>query len=122
MQSRESNHKLTTGGCQCGAKRYAFTGKWRAAEICHSRMCQKAFGNWGAAFVEVSIANLRWQGESPDAFRSSPPVQRLFCRHCGTPMGMHEDGDDFVDIAVGTLDDPSDVAFTRQIGIESRLL
>ena len=121
MQSSESNTILITGGCQCGAKRYAFTGKWRLAEICHCRMCQKAFGNWGAAFVEVRLANFRWQSESPDVFRSSPPVQRLFCRHCGTPLGMQEDGDDNIDVAAGTLDDPSVVAFSRQIGIESRL-
>ena len=121
MQNNESKHLLTTGGCQCGAKRYAFTGKWRGAEICHCRMCQKAFGNWGAAFIEVPFANLRWQSESPDVFRSSLPVQRLFCRLCGTPLGMQEDGDDTIDIAAGTLDDPSGVVFSRQIGIECRL-
>ena len=121
MQAKVLNTQLTTGGCQCGAKRYIFTGNWRSAEICHCRMCQKAFGNWGAALVEVEIAHFTWQGEKPDAYRSSAPVQRLFCRHCGTPLGMQEDGDDFIDIAVGTLDDPSKVKFTRQIGVESRM-
>ena len=84
-------------------------------------MCQKAFGNWCAAFVEVSFANLRWQGESPDVFRSSSRVQSLFCRHCGTPLGMQEDGDDTIDIAAASLDDPSSVVFSRQIGIGGRL-
>ena len=121
MQNFESHPKSTIGGCQCGAKRYAFTGHWRAAEICHCRMCQKAFGNWGAAFVEVALANLSWRGEKPDIFHSSAPVQRFFCRHCGTPLGMQEDGDGHINLAAGTLDDPSSITFTRQIGIESRL-
>ena len=34
---------------------------------------------------------------------------------------MQEDGNDTIDVAAGTLDDPSVVAFSRQIGIESRL-
>ena len=34
---------------------------------------------------------------------------------------MQEDGDDFVDLAVGTLDDPRAVTFARQIGVESRM-
>ncbi len=33
---------------------------------------------------------------------------------------MQEDGDGFIDIAAGTLDDPSGLTFTRQIGVESR--
>jgi len=109
-----------SGGCQCGTVRYRFSGAPTAAEICHCRMCQKAFGNWGAAFIEVPLTRFEWTGEQPATFRSSPPVQRGFCEKCGTPMFMLEDGDTFIDVAAGTLDDPSGLAFTRQIGVESR--
>lgn len=34
---------------------------------------------------------------------------------------MQEQGDDFIDLAAGTLDDPSGIIFTRQVGVESRL-
>jgi len=111
----------TTGGCQCGALRYEFQGAPRAAEICHCRMCQKAFGNWGAAFIEVPLANFNWIKEKPATFHSSARVARGFCAKCGTPLSMYEAGEDFIDLAAGTLDDPSGITFTRQIGIESRL-
>ena len=109
------------GGCQCGAKRYSFSGPPQAAEICHCRMCQKAFGNWGAALIEIPLPVFQWTNEPPSAFRSSPPVRRFFCEKCGTPLGMQEDGDAFIDLAAATLDDPAHLNFTRQIGIESRL-
>ena len=108
------------GGCQCGAVRYRFSDSPKAAEICHCRMCQKAFGNWGAAFIEVPLTLFEWTRDEPATFRSSPFVQRGFCKMCGTPLFRLEDGDTFIDIAAGTLDDPSGLTFTRQIGVESR--
>ena len=34
-----------TGGCQCGAIRYALEDSPEAVAICHCRMCQKAVGS-----------------------------------------------------------------------------
>ena len=84
-------------------------------------MCQKAFGNWGAAFIEVPLKRFRWTKASPGTFQSSARVTRSFCPKCGTPLAMQEQDDDFIDLAAGTLDDPSDIVFTRQVGVESRL-
>jgi hypothetical protein len=84
-------------------------------------MCQKAFGNWGAAFIEVPLAHFTWTRAEPAHFHSSERVARSFCPKCGTPLAMQEAGDDFIDLAAGTLDDPATITFTRQVGIESRL-
>lgn len=110
-----------SGGCQCGAVRYRITGSLGRAGICHCRMCQKAFGSWGAALVTVPIANLTWTRKKPDEFRSSPVVARGFCSGCGTPLFMLEDGYDYYDIAIGTLDAPEAAPPTEQVGIESKL-
>jgi hypothetical protein len=110
-----------TGGCQCGAVRYRIVGPLGKAGICHCRMCQKAFGNFGAALVSVSGADLQWTRGTAATFRSSSIVDRGFCSRCGTPLYMHEDGDDNYEIAIGTLDNPNLIGpMTEQSGIESK--
>jgi hypothetical protein len=111
-----------SGGCQCGAVRYAFTGDFGTAGICHCRMCQKAFGSWGAALVSVPFDQFGWTRGKPSVFRSSAIVARGFCAACGTPLYMREDGDSNIELAIGTLDQPNDIThLVEQSGIESRV-
>lgn len=111
----------TSGGCQCGAVRYQITGPLGQADICHCRMCQKAFGSWGAALLRVDLRQFKWTRAAPALFNSSATVDRGFCKNCGTPLFMFEVGDHSIDLAVGTLDDPNEVVITSQIGVESKL-
>ena len=116
------HNKYSSGGCQCGALRYTIAGALGDASICHCRMCQKAFGNWGAALVSVPNESFKWTRGQPGEFRSSAIVIRGFCKDCGTPLFMREDGDTNIEIAVGTLDDPNAIApMTRQSAVESRV-
>ena len=111
-----------SGGCQCGAIRFRVTGPLGKAGICHCRMCQKAFGSWGAALVSVSAENLSWTRGQPAGFRSSAIVERGFCANCGTPLYMREDGDDNFELAIGAFDEPSRVGpLTEQVGVEGRV-
>jgi hypothetical protein len=111
-----------TGGCQCGAVRYAYTGSLGAPTLCHCRMCQKAFGSFGAVLVDMSFSEFTWTRGAPSVFRSSSIVSRGFCRDCGTPLFMRDDGDPEIEIAVGTLDKPEEVPqFRKQSAIESKL-
>ncbi len=111
-----------SGGCQCGAVRYHITGNLGKAGICHCRMCQKAYGSWGAALVSVVAKNLAWTRGKPAEFRSSAIVARGFCKACGTPLYMREDGDENIEISIGSLDEPNRIApLTEQSGVESRV-
>jgi hypothetical protein len=116
-----NSDETMSGGCQCGAVRYRFTGQPGGASICHCRMCQKAFGSIGAPLVSLSADGFEWTRGTPAEFRSSPPVARGFCAKCGTPLYMREDGDAHYEIAIGTLDDPNRTPPTRQVGVESEL-
>ena len=111
-----------SGGCQCGAVRYRIHGALGKAGICHCRMCQKAFGNFGAALVSTAADELQWTRGTATEFRSSAIVARGFCAVCGTPLYMREDGDSNYEMAIGTLDDPNAVgAMAEQSGVESKL-
>jgi hypothetical protein len=111
-----------SGGCQCGAVRFHIDGPLGKASICHCRMCQKAFGSWGAALVSVPVDNFRWTRGAPSEFRSSSVVARGFCAACGTPLYMREDGDPNIELAIGSFDDPNRVGpLIEQSGVESRV-
>ncbi|MGH8597615.1 MAG: GFA family protein [Gammaproteobacteria bacterium] len=114
-------NKTYSGGCQCGAVRYRISGEFGRSGICHCRMCQKAFGSWGAALVTIPATSLAWTRGTPSIFRSSSIVARGFCKDCGTPLYMREDGHPDYDLAIGTLDDPNVSAPIEQVGIESKL-
>ncbi len=74
-----------------------------------------------AALVSVPHDSFRWTRGTPGLFRSSAVVDRGFCPACGTPLSMQEDGDDHIEIAIGSLDEPELAPPTSQVGIESRL-
>ena len=111
-----------TGGCQCGAVRYALYAEPTEGSICHCRMCQKAVGNLFAAFTGVRRRDFAWTRGAPGIFRSSNVVERGFCRDCGTPLSFAYAENDRISVTVGSLDRPAGIAIEEQIGIESRLL
>jgi hypothetical protein len=114
---------MFSGGCQCGKVRFRISGELGKAGICHCRMCQKAFGNFGAALVTVPAARVLWTRGRAGEFRSSAIVARGFCASCGTPLYMREDGDENYEIAIGSLDNPNAVGpMIDQAGIESKLV
>lgn len=109
-----------TGGCQCGAVRYALLARPEST-VCHCRMCQKAVGGPFAALCKVKLADLVFTRASPARFRSSTAAERLFCAACGTPLGFHYLGGEAIEVTTGSLDTPASVPPTRQFGIEARL-
>lgn len=110
-----------TGGCQCGAVRYALHAEPYNAHVCHCRMCQKAFGSVFAPLANVKREDFAWTRGAPAHFRSSEAVQRGFCRDCGTPLTYDVIGDDHITISIGSLDDPGRVPPQMQYGIEGRV-
>jgi hypothetical protein len=56
---------VLTGGCQCGAVRYALYTEPTSADICHCRMCQKAVGNLFMAVAGVPEDQLVWTKGAP---------------------------------------------------------
>lgn len=112
---------VLTGGCQCGAVRYALYAEPTGASICHCRMCQKAVGNYFAAFAGVKRNEFAWTRGKPGAFRSSEVIERDFCRDCGTPLTYRALDRDRVSISIGSLDHPERVHPAMQHGIEGRL-
>lgn len=109
-----------TGGCQCGAVRYALF-ETPESTVCHCRMCQKAVGGPFAALSKVKTANFAWTRGEPASFNSSSAAERHFCAACGTPLTFHYLDDDAIEVTTGSLDEPANVPPSLNFGAESRL-
>ncbi|MBT2186352.1 GFA family protein [Sphingobium nicotianae] len=109
-----------TGGCQCGAVRYASSQLMDNAHICHCRMCQKAVGNFFAALVGAPNDRLVWTRGEPAIFASSDLADRGFCAQCGTPLFYRGKGSPRTGLTIGSLDDPSLAPPRVQVGMEGR--
>ncbi|WP_436640456.1 GFA family protein [Microbaculum sp. FT89] len=112
---------VMTGGCQCGAVRYAVHAEPYNRHICHCRMCQKAFGGFFAPLVNVRNEDFEVTRGEIAIFRSSRDVERGFCAACGTPLTVFTDGDDHLNVAIGSFDEPARLMPEIQIGIEARM-
>ena len=110
-----------TGGCQCGAVRYALHEEPTSAHICHCRMCQKAFGSFFAPLAAVPLTAFEITRGEFSVFKSSDPTERGFCKNCGTPLTIHDVDSPRIEIALGSLDEPERVEPGKEIGIESKL-
>ena len=114
----EERTPALTGGCQCGAVRYALYSVPTEPGICHCRMCQKAVGNYFAAFSGVKCDELTWTRGAPAIFKSSDLVERGFCRDCGTPLTFEYLGSEKIDLTVGSLDEPERLRPVAHYGFE----
>jgi hypothetical protein len=111
-----------TGGCQCGAVRYALYASPDRVGICHCRMCQKAVGGPFFAWAAVSDSDIAWTRGKPAVFSSSSAADRGFCAHCGTPLTFrYLKRPNHIDVTLGSLDDPAAVTPAVVMGTESRL-
>jgi hypothetical protein len=112
---------VLTGGCQCGAVRYALYAEPASAGICHCRMCQKAMGNLFSASASVPRKEFAWTAGAPATWQSSQIAERGFCQQCGTPLSFRYLTGEQISVSTGSLDEPARARPTAQIGIESRV-
>jgi hypothetical protein len=113
---------VLTGGCQCGAVRYALFATPERAGICHCRMCQKAVSGPFSAWANVRMENFAWTRGAPGTFRSSSAAERGFCPRCGTPLYFaYVERPESISLSIGSLDTPAAVRLMEVEGSESRL-
>ena len=107
------------GGCLCGAVRYLVAGPLSDVHACHCGQCRRQSGHFVAAtnaarahFTLTQDRGLKW-------YRSSEIAQRGFCAECGSAL-FWDDGAGEISINAGSLDQPTGLALTRHIFVESR--
>lgn len=109
------------GGCQCGAVRYSVKTPIGNPHICHCRMCQKASGNYFLPLGSVNREQFALTRGTPHWFQSSDLVRRGFCADCGTPLFFDVAEANFLNITLGSLDDPTSVKPVEQSNLDSKM-
>ena len=108
-----------TGGCQCGAVRYAVAEAPPRLYVCHCRECQKQSGSaFGMSLIVPRAAFAITQGEARSWSRradSGRTMACFFCVMCGSRLWHARDGIDTISVKAGSLDTPMD--FSRGIHI-----
>lgn len=110
-----------TGGCQCGAVRFACSMQPENVHVCHCRMCQKAVGGPFSVICPVLKDHFKLTRGAISWFGSSALTQRGFCSNCGTPMIFNYPDFPDIGILVGCFDTPSAIPPVIQYGNESRV-
>jgi hypothetical protein len=113
---------IATGGCQCGAVRYALFVAPQNSHVCHCRMCQRATGGLFSALAGAPKSEFAWTKGEPAMFASSNLATRGYCRDCGTPLGFTYNREDArFYVTIGSLDEPAAAPIIIQYGVESRI-
>jgi len=108
-----------TGGCQCGAVRYAFTTRPDNACLCHCRMCQKQVGGPFAAWAGSHRDNFQLTRGTLAHFQSSADALRGFCRDCGTPLTYEALSRPRIEVTIGSLDRHAELRPEHNVGTEA---
>ena len=97
---------MITGGCLCGATRYAIAADARYTSYCHCEDCRKASGAPVVAWTFFPADTLTWTKGKPKLLHFAGR-ERTFCPDCGTPLGFFdpEIPDEF-EVTTCSLDQP----------------
>jgi hypothetical protein len=101
-----------TGGCSCGAVRYAIASFPLLLYSCHCTDCQRASGSAFALNMPVLSRDFRILQGDPRGWRHLSPkgveVTSRFCGDCGGRLyGERSGRAEIVNLRAGTLDDTS---------------
>jgi hypothetical protein len=111
---------LHSGGCLCGAIRYAVTSPITALRICHCTHCQKNTGTGASVNAVLASSDFRITQGTPKRFTtkadSGRTLMRHFCGDCGSPLyAYREVSPERIVLKAGTLDDTSAMKVTAHI-------
>lgn len=81
---------MITGHCECGQIRFEVNGEIEDFSHCHCSQCRRMHGAAFATFAAVARQGFHYlSGESEiRKYASSDTHQRLFCRTCGSNIGV----------------------------------
>ena len=95
------------GSCLCGAVTFEVAGDLPGPDACHCSQCRKHSGHYFASTdVPRSAVTIRGE-ENVGWYVSSEKARRGFCRTCGSSLFWDPLARDWIGIAMGAFDKPT---------------
>lgn len=108
------------GSCLCGAVRFEVSSALPPPDACHCTKCRKVSGHFFAS-TDVPRAAVKIQGEEKITwFRSSEKVRRGFCSMCGSTLFFDPLYKDWIGIAMGAFDLPTNTKLAIHIFVADK--
>jgi len=108
------------GSCLCGAVSFEVEGALPAPSACHCTKCRKHSGHFEAgtdvprtAVTITGEENLTW-------YHSSEKVRRGFCAACGSSLFFDPIHRDWIGIAMGAFDTPTNTRLAMHIFVADK--
>ena len=111
---------MKTGSCLCGAVTFEVHGDLPAPTACHCTKCRKHSGHYEAS-TDVPREAVKIHGmEMITWFKSSEKVRRGFCSVCGSSLFFDPPHMDWIAIAMGAFDSPTNTKLERHIFVADK--
>ncbi|WP_109807516.1 GFA family protein [Sphingosinithalassobacter portus] len=115
-----------TGGCNCGAVRYAIASEPLAIAVCHCTHCRAQSGSAYSVNMVVRASTMTVEGQLTEYTQtdtdSGAPLARQFCGKCGSPIrSVSSAAPKIAAVKVGTLDSADAFPPTVHIWTQSKL-
>jgi hypothetical protein len=108
------------GSCLCGAVSFEVDGDLPPPDACHCGKCRKHSGHYFAS-TDVPRDRVRITGgESVSWYQSSERVRRGFCSVCGSSLFFDPQKLDWIGIAMGAFDGPTDTRLRVHIFVADK--
>lgn len=104
-----------TGQCLCGNVAYEFEADVENVTACHCSQCRRTSGHYWAAFHVPHTAFRLTKDATLTWFASSDWAKRGFCNACGSSLFYQLRDEDSINVAAGTLDEPTGLHLRRHI-------
>lgn len=111
---------MHSGSCLCGAVRFEVAVPLNAPDACHCSQCRKQSGHFWVS-TDVPRASVRIEGEEQLTwYHASEKVRRGFCRTCGSFLFWDPIHRDFLGVAMGAFDTPTETSIRVHIYVGNK--
>jgi hypothetical protein len=111
---------MRQGSCLCGAVTFIVRGNLSRPDACHCTACRKTSGHYFAS-ANVYKADLSVEGADRITwFQSSQKVRRGFCSVCGSTLFWDPIFRDFIGVAMGAMDAPTNTRLSLHIFVAEK--